>query len=123
MSEYGRAMPDLYMHACLTCVFVGPCPIRRAIIIYYTLDMLSRIHKHFGSVGVERTCCVADWQKNIGIREYANLLSYEGDEDSDEGDEDHEGDEDSDEGPEINDSARASHTTITTSTKHPPDDT
>ena len=23
MSEYGRAMPDLYMHACLTCVFVG----------------------------------------------------------------------------------------------------
>ena len=36
----------------------------------YTLDMLSRIHKHFGSVGVERTCCVADWQKNIGIREY-----------------------------------------------------
>ena len=82
--------------------------------------MLSRIHKHFGSVGVERTCCVADWQKNIGIREYANLLSYEG---SDGGDEDHEGDEDSDEGPEINDSARASHTTITTSTKHPPDDT
>ena len=68
MSEYGRAMPDLYMHACLTCVFVGPCPIRRAIIIYYTLDMLSRIHKHFGSVGVERTCCVADWQKNIGTR-------------------------------------------------------
>ena len=30
--------------------------------------MLSRIHKHFGSVGVERTCCVADWQKNIGTR-------------------------------------------------------
>ena len=48
--------------------------------------MLSRIHKHFGSVGVERTCCVADWQKNIGIRKYANLLSYgtQGDEDSDE---------------------------------------
>ena len=30
--------------------------------------MLSRIHKHFGSVGVERTCCVADLQKNIGTR-------------------------------------------------------
>jgi hypothetical protein len=30
--------------------------------------MLSRIHKHFGSVWVERTCCVADWQKNIGTR-------------------------------------------------------
>ena len=53
------------------------------------------IAKHFGSVGVERTCCVADWQKNIGIRKYANLLSY-GTQDS------HEGDEDSDEGPEIN---------------------
>ena len=88
-----------------------------------TDDMLSSIHKHFSSLEVERTCWVADWQKNIGIREYANLLSYEGDEDSDEGNEDHEGDEDSDEGPEINDSARASHTTITTSTKHPPDDT
>ena len=68
-----------------------------ALCNYYILyiDMLSRIHKHFGSVGVERTCCVADWQKNIGIRKYANLLSC-GTQNS------HEGDEDSDEAPEIN---------------------
>ena len=48
--------------------------------------MLSRIPKHLGSVEVEKTCCVADWEKNIGIRKSANLLSYgtQGDEDSDE---------------------------------------
>jgi hypothetical protein len=40
MSEYGRATPDLYMHACLKCVFVGPRPIRRAIIIYYRLYII-----------------------------------------------------------------------------------
>ena len=64
---------------------------------YYILyiDMLRRIHKHFGSVRVERTCCVVDWQKNSGIRKYANLLSC-GTQNS------HEGDEDSDEAPEIN---------------------
>ena len=64
--------------------------------------MLSRIHKHFGSVGDERTCCVADWQKNIGIRKYANLLSY-GTQNS------HEGDEDSDEGPEINEAVEGNN--------------
>jgi len=32
-----------------------------------TDDMLSSIHKHFSSLEVERTCWVADCQKNIVI--------------------------------------------------------
>ena len=43
---------------CLTSMFPYMLP---------TDDMLSSIHKHFSSLEVERTCWVADWQKNIVI--------------------------------------------------------
>ena len=51
MSEYGRATPDLYMHACLTCVFVGPRPIRRAIIIDDILYIYIYIYMYIFSNG------------------------------------------------------------------------
>jgi hypothetical protein len=43
----------------------------------YAASILSmRIHEHFGSTWVKKTCCVADLQRDGGTCKSANLFSY-----------------------------------------------